>query len=846
MLRFQIILATRYLWGRKLRSVLTTLAIIFGTLVIFSTNMMVPTMMEAFKTNLMAVSGQVDITITESSGEAFRSKILNQVRLISGIHAISPSLSRTVNIPEGYYDDARISALTLTGLDMKTAQSIRNYSILVGRFLRSSDSKVAVVTTSLAESLSLELGDTLRLPTTDGSVKLKIVGLLPERSMPGNEVVYVTLFEAQKLLDLPDRINTIELNLVSTEEEQREAIQKEIAENLGDNYTLGSMGSGSEIYASMKIAEIAFNLFGFLAMFMGGFIIYNTFRTIVAERRHDIGMLRALGANRKTIIGVILSEALVQGVVGTIVGIASGYLMGSILLLMLEQTFSQYLHLEIGAPVVNYYMVFITLFFGVGVSLLAGLLPALSASRVTPLEAMRPLMSEKTQSVKRTGTILGLSMIVLSLIGLASGNASITAFGGMLLLAGIVFTAPALVKPITDAFDLVISRIIATDGTGILARNNLERQPSRSAITASTTMVALAIIVGLGGMVWSLSGGFMDILRKSLGSDYLIMPPSVGLWKSNIGAKQDLGQKLSSVPGVAVVSTLRYAAGSVDGETLSLLGIDPQTYPQVASLTFQEGESQTAFLELKNGRSLIANGVFAARLGLKVGDIIHLSTPSGKKDYRVAAIAGDFLNAKILTAYISQDNMLHDFRKSEDIFYQLNLHEGMDSIEVERRLDKILEDYDQFKLISGKGYFEENEKMFNAVFAVYFVLLGAFSLPSLMAMLNTLSIGVIERTREIGMLRAIGATKKQIRRLVMAESLFLAGLGTLLGVFCGLYLGYTMVLGLSVTGFPVQYSFPTGAIIVATVAGIFFGIVAALLPASQAARMEIVNALRYE
>jgi putative ABC transport system permease protein len=291
---------------------------------------------------------------------------------------------------------------------------------------------------------------------------------------------------------------------------------------------------------------------------------------------------------------------------------------------------------------------------------------------------------------------------------------------------------------------------------------------------------------------------------------------------------------------------MRFAAATINGKTVSLLGIDPAAYQQVASLTFQEGDSQTAFQEMAGGRVLIANGVLASQLQLKVGDFVQLATPRGMQSYRIAAVAGDYLNAKVMTAYISQDNLQKDFRKSEDILYQLNINPGADPAQVEVSLERMLEDYPQFNLVSGRKYFEENKEIFNSIFVFYGVLLALMSAPSLIAMLNTLSIGVIERTREIGMLRAIGASQKQVRRMVLAESLLLAAIGTTFGLAAGLYLGYVMVLGLSSGGFPIAYVFPVQGLLAGIVTGLGFGVLAALLPARQAAGIEIVDALHYE
>ncbi|HLE29713.1 MAG TPA: ABC transporter permease, partial [Anaerolineales bacterium] len=243
-MNIQLTLAARYLFGRKLRTVLTTLAVVFGVLVIFGMNTVLPTMLEAFQANILAASGQVDVTITHQSGEAFAVSVLNRVKAIEGVRAAAGSLGRTVNLPQGWFGrNVNISAVSLVGLEPRSAQTIRNYSILQGRFLRTNDTLAAVITTSLADQLGLKVGDEINLPTPEGTVALTLVGLRPARTLPGNEEVLITLFEAQKLLDLPKRINTIEANLDTTDPARREAIQKAIEAQLGKSYQFGALGS---------------------------------------------------------------------------------------------------------------------------------------------------------------------------------------------------------------------------------------------------------------------------------------------------------------------------------------------------------------------------------------------------------------------------------------------------------------------------------------------------------------------------------------------------------------------------------------------------------------------------
>jgi len=853
---FQLSLAARYLWGRKLRSFLTTLAIVIGVMTIFGMGTVLPSMMKSFQQGILALSGQVDVTITHKTGEAFSAGVLDKVKNVEGVRVVAGSISRPMNLPPNFFGrGVSVAALTLVGVDPAAGPLLRDYTTTEGRFLKQGDGNVAVIRTNLADQLGLKLGDTLRIPTTEGVVKLQIVGLLPGRPLTGGDEVLITLAQAQKLLDMTGRVNIVEANLNTTDVKQRQAITDQIQAQLGKTYNLNALTSGSEIFASLGTAQAVFNGLGLLTLFMGAFIIFNTFRTIVAKRRHDIGMLRAIGASRGAIIGLIMSEGLVQGIAGTAIGLVLGYALGAIIMRGAATMAQQFLSLKLGLPVVQPGLVIASVVLGVGVTLLAGLIPALTASRVAPLEVLRPMVGDKAQRIGRGLTIAGAIMIVAALVGLISGNFAAVALGGLLLLLGLVFVGPALVKPIARVLSGLVALAIAREGTGELARGNITRQTTRSAITASATMIGLAIVVGAGGLMWSLNGSLMGVFQKTMGSDYMLVPPSVSIWEGDVGATTILADKIRSVPGVGTVTTWRYAQSEIPTSSargtgaveISMLGIDPPTFREISGMDFTEGNPDQAYAALTAGRAIIVNGILAVQAGLKAGDTVTLATPQGQTDYRVAAVGGDVLNMKINTAYISQANMRQDFNKAEDIFVQVNMAQGADPAAVEARLKTIVEDYPQFRFVATREYLAEFGKQFDAMFAGVYVLLGLLSIPSLIAILNTLAIGVIERTREIGMLRAIGAARRQVRRMVVAEALLLAAIGTAFGLLSGLYLSYLMVAGMSASGvFRMAYSFPLASILAASAAGLIFGVLAALFPARQAAQMEIIKALRYE
>ncbi len=840
---FQVKLAARYLMGRKLRTALTTLSIFLGVMLIFGMNGALPAVMKSYRQNMMSSVGRADLTITSDARGFFSERAVKTVRETPGIGSAIGKLSRKIILPPDRAlkarDGSKINGLDVEGMEPDDA-AIRQLSIIGGRGLKTGDDRSAVIPDELSKKTGIAVGDVIYLPSSSGLTGFRIAGIA--RGAPGFQGVYITLEAAQELFDQPGRINSIEV--VYGERADGEAVRKAVLERLGRGFKVGGNEAGSEFEASIKVGEIALNMFGLLSLAMGGFIIFNTFRTSVVERRRDIGMLRSLGASRASIIGLVVAESLLQGAAGTFAGLIGGYALVVGFLGALEPVWQKMLHFSVGVPSFTAQNYALAIGLGLGVSLISGLYPAMMAARISPLEAMRPPAGESFWKGSGWRAAVGGSLIAGSIIGLASGQYRLVSSGALLFVVGLILLSPALIHPIAAVFGRVLALVFSREGR--IAEGNLERNPGRAAVTASTIMIGLAVVLALAGVFTSLLSGVNRYLDKSLGADYLLMPQSLVLGGGNVGASPSLLEELKRIKGVAAATSLRQSPSRSDGTDIQVIGVDPSTYPKVAGLEFSVGNPDLAYESLEKGRTLIANGILAAQKGLKTGQKLILETPEGPRTYRVVAIGSDYLNVKLATAYISHKNLAADFHERTDLLYMVNREPNANPAAVRSALDAAIKGYPTFTLYDSASWRASIKEQTNSVMGIYYALMGILVVPSLIALINTLGISVLERVREIGVLRAIGATRRQVKRMVLAESLLLASAGTGFGILAGLWFGYVMVAGMQVSGFKMPYYFPYAGILVTVAIGLLFGVLGSIIPARQAAKLDIVGALHYE
>ena len=851
----ELLLAMSYLKGRPTRSIMTVLSIVIGVMIMFGLNGMAPALKDIFKSSTQSMAlANVDLYITRNDGSFFRQEYEGNVGAVDGVESTAAMVVQAVTLPVEHYqtpDGNDVSTIQVYGIDTAVTDESFNVvtaggrRLLEGRKLQPGDTgQVALISEQFAEGLGIVLGDVVELPGAGGWTPFEVIGLLDDPGLLlGSQQVFMPLGAAQDLLNKPSRINIIMGRYA--EGSDARAIDGAVQSIFGRGYKLSPLEGGADVWAALlEFINVIFTMFGLLTLAMAGLIMFNTFRTSVVERRRDIGMLRAVGAKRKVVMRTILYEGLILAGLGTVLGILIGFAFAYGARAGLSTIFESLMGNPLGQPRFDAMTFGVAIVFGLGIPLVSTLLPARSASNITPLEAMRPLTVAQEVAVRRSRLITGVISLVLGLGGLLSGIFQLMALGMLLFLLALGLLGPLMITPITSFFNRALVLVFGQEGD--LAAGNIARQPRRAAITATSLMISLAILIGLGGMLASVYGGALRFLDSSLRSDYIMMAGSLIVTNDTIGAGPALAETVRRIPGVDELTTMRQIdVLNEEGVGIRMIGIDPSGYARIAGLSFLEGD-ESDFERLGGGDAVIVNGRYASQFGVGEGDTVTLEGDHGAVGVEVAAVGLDYLNMKLPTIYIDQVALTREFGVRNDMFLLINSEPGADQEKLEENLLAATVSYPGVGVLSREQLRTSQEQVTQAGTIALNIMLALIALPALLGLANALGINVIERTREIGMLRAVGARRRQIRRMIVAESLLLSLMGIGLGVLSGILLSFVMTGVIEFFGLHIPYSFPGVGVITAISVGLICGILAALIPARRASDLQIVEALAYE
>jgi putative ABC transport system permease protein len=845
-------LSFRNLRARVQRTLLTAVGIVLGVGIVFGVLTLSDTMSGTFKELFTRAYGSADLTVTAAGGSGgFDQKVVEKVRGYEGVGSAAPrySLSSSLildkknGLPE-------VRSMRLFGVEPQSAKLATGFELTAGHFPRSG--RELTLDGGSAKSAGLGIGDRVTVGTPEGPKKLKLVGLLriPGGSFGGLAFGMTPLPFAQKAFDKPGEISGIAIEAAEgvSVSDLKDRLDKKLGEGLQAER---SETRTQEISGQLQGFKLALLFFAGTSLFVGAFLVFNALSMTILERTRELGMLRALGSTRAMIARSVIVEALLLGVLGSLLGVIFGYGMAKALVFLFGRAYL----FEITTLVLTPFALVSAIVVGIAVTVVAALYPALRAGRVSPVEAMRArsgiVTSETKHSrgVSRFAPVLGLVLagagvpwiyylaknLSANLGGLvyASGIAAIIA-----AFLGISLVIPVLVRPLALLFSPVLGLLFGVEGR--MAAANATRNRGRTALTASALMVGISLVVAFSALGGSLLGSIRDYLDGSLGSDYVVQPTQQN---SDAGFSAKLPEEIGRVPGVekttSIVSTFRR-----DGKKVSaVFGVD-KNYPEIFRVNYAAG-GPDAFSKMEDGGALVGKQIAEDR-NLGVGSKIKLPGPKGIKKYRVEGIVKNDIVGGGTGIYMSKGTLASDFNETESEFLAIKAEPGSDRDALARRIKKVLSDYPQFTLYSNAEWKAQIESDFNRQYVFFYAIMGVSVAVSAFGVVNTLSMSVFERTREIGILRAVGMTRLQIGRLIIDEGIVISLIGCLVGVALGSLLGYLFVQGSGAGGFEIDFYYPKLPALAALLSGLFIGVFAGLLPARSAARKDIVEAVQYE
>ncbi|MFD3315365.1 ABC transporter permease [Streptomyces sp. NPDC058694] len=710
----------------------------------------------------------------------------------------------------------------------------------------------ALLDADTADKKHVAIGDTLTVIAQPGSFKVKVVGIATFRTTnPGAALVFLDPAVARtKLLGKADVATSIQVDAAQGVSDAQ--LKQRIAAAIGSGtYELETADEQAETAAAQLggfLDVIKYVMLGFagIAVLVGVFLIVNTFSMLIAQRTRELGLLRALGADRRQVRRSVLLEATLLGLVGSTLGLAAGIglAIGLIELMGLLGMNLKTAEMVIGWPTpVAAYVV------GVGVTFVAAYLPARRAAGVSPMAALADAEIAGVGRPLRVRAVVGLIVGALgaaALVGCATATetgsaASLLGLGVVLTLIATVIAGPLLVRPVIRVLGGFFPAVFGP--VGRMSQRNALRNPRRTGATAAALMVGLALVGGMSVASASMSKSFDDQIDKTLGADFVVQNANF------LPFPQEITEKVQDTEGTGLVVRQRFTPVAVrlpDGKRVetTAAGYESQL-DEVARITYAEGDTAAA---LADGNIAMDAG-FAKDHDVRVGSTIPVDFPAGQKtELKVAALT----DQDAAEGFGTQGGLFFGFGTIEkyvpggqDSALYVNAASGTSADTLRSNLDKTLDPYPQVQVRDLADYKKLIHDQIAVLLYLVYALLGLAIVIAVLGVVNTLALSVVERTREIGLLRAIGLARRQLRRMIRLESVVIAVFGAVLGLALGLVWGVCVQQVLALQGMK-ALAIPWTTLIAVVVGSAVVGIVAALLPALRASRMNVLAAIAHE
>lgn len=848
--------AIRGLLSRKLRTALTALAIVLGVAMISGTYVLTDSIDQAFdkiftdirQGSNAVISGKSAFDITEGSGvtePTFDESLLQEVTALPGVADAEGSVDSDATQLIGE-DGKAIVYGGAPNLGFSIAQGDSPFNpltLLEGSWPRADE---VVVDKETAGKEDFEVGQTIGVQVEGPVQRFRISGIVQFSSglsIGGATLAGFDLPTAQRLMRKQGRLDEI---AVAAKPDVTDAeLLGQIREILPPGTQVRTAGAQAQADAEETNEFITF-LQGFLlafagiALFVGAFVIANSLSITIAQRTRELATLRMLGASRRQVLGSIVVEALVVGVIASLIGLFLGLLLAKGLFWLFD---------VVGFTLPNTGLVFVTrtvivaLLAGILVTLVASLRPAVRATRVPPVAAVREgatLPPGRFARFRGAGALLmaaaGFAALAYGIFAGGLGTTQVLLWmglGTLLIFLGVALFSSRLVRPLASALGWPAVKIGGVAGS--LARDNARRNPQRTASTAAALMIGLALVTLVATLASGIVASFRGAVNDLFTGDFAITA------QNNFSPiPTDAAQAAANVQGVTAVGNVRTGEALVLGDVSFVTAVDPGM-AQVINMDWVDG-SQQVFSTLGQDGAFVDDG-FAEDENLRLGSPVPVTFPNGNK--REFVVKGIFdpptggspfgsvtISSEVWDAEVPQPRNIYSFLKMRGGATEAN----------QTALDAALAEFPNAKAQTRQAFIDNQISGLSSVLNILYVLLALSIVVSLFGIVNTLVLTVFERTREIGMLRAIGMTRRQTRRMIRHESVITALIGAAVGIVLGIVLAALLIARVDF----IVFSFPTTQVIIFVIAAILVGILAAVFPARRAAKLDPLKAISYE
>ena len=831
------------LLARKLRLLLSAMSIVLGVSFVSGAFVLTDSLGKVFDGIFSSVNQNISVVVRGEKisdvptqiGSVTRKEVpvaaLDRVRSVDGVAEAQGNVIGIAQIIDAEGEAVASNAAPNFGFNWTDSDKLNAAADLVeGRAPEAADE--IVINAGLAERAGYEVGDSAPVLTEVPTRDFEIVGIITyddKDSLAGETSIYFTEDTAHEVLNRPGTYDEI---VVAAESG---VSQDDLRDRVADVVPAGTEAITGETYTAESTSDVKEGLgffstfllvFAAIALFVGAFIIFNTFSMLVAQRTRELALMRALGASRPQVVRSVLLEAVLVGALSSVVGLLAGIAVAAGLKGLLGTIGAD---LPDGPTVIALRTVIASFVVGIVVTAVAAVMPARKASRVAPIAAIRDAATPDRSLVRQT--VVGAALLVLGAAAmtkaLADGGLWLLGLGTLLSFIGVALLSPLVSRPVAGAIGSLFTRRIP----GRLGRQNALRNPRRTASTAAALMIGLALVSAVSILGSSLKATVERVVNGAVGADLLVLTQGPGF-------PDELVDEVSGAPGVDEVVGLKFDGVVVKGNTEFVTALDPAALARSVTLVDVDGTVDTV-----DDSSVLMSEPEAEDVGVSPGDPVEMTFSSGET--RTFELAGTYEENELVGAYLLDSSIAEEFRSDRNGVALVQLEEGADTEAARSAIEEDVAAYPTVEVQDRSEFVEATASQVDQVVTIISILLLLSVVIAILGVVNTLALSVIERTRELGLLRAVGMARRQMKRMIRVEAVIIAVFGGVLGLVVGAVFGTALQQALKSEGLS-ELAFPYTRLAVFLVVAALAGVLAAWLPARRASRLNVLEAIATE